>query len=137
VVIASNISATIAYLVGRYFGKGLLEKGDQGGWMDRYASRMRSNSFETILVMRFIFLPYDLVNYLAGFLRIRWSAFILATALGSIPGTMAFVWFGSSIESFDGGLPTLNPWTLAASAAIFIVSLVLARMFKRREAVQS
>lgn len=50
-----------------------------------------ANSFETVLIMRFIFLPYDLVNYLAGILRIDLKAFILATLLGSIPGTIAFV----------------------------------------------
>jgi uncharacterized membrane protein YdjX (TVP38/TMEM64 family) len=136
-VVASNTSATIAYLVGRYFGQGLLQGDQSGGVIGRYTSRMRENSFETILIMRFIFLPYDLVNYLAGFLRIRWVPFILATALGSIPGTLAFVLFGASIERFDGGLPSLNPWVLLASVVIFIVSLVLSRLIKRKETVSS
>jgi len=94
---------------------------------------MRENSFETVMVMRFIFLPYDAVSYLAGFLRIKYLPFILATALGSIPGTMAFIGFGASIERFDGALPKLNPVTLGFSFAIFVVSLALSRMFKKRE----
>ncbi len=134
-VIASNTSATVAYLVGRYFGQDMLEDGASDSIIQRYAARMRENSFETIMIMRFIFLPYDLVNYLGGFLRIRWTSFILATALGSIPGTMAFVWFGASIEQFDGGLPSLNPVTLAASVSIFIISLALSRVFKKRERI--
>ena len=83
--------------------------------------------------MRFIFLPYDLINYLAGFLRIRWVPFILATILGSIPGTIAFVWAGASIENLDSGLPTFNPHTLLASAVILVVSLVISRLFKKRK----
>lgn len=136
-VIASNISSTIAFFVGRYFGDGLLKDDGSDNLIQRYARRMRENSFETVMVMRFIFLPYDAVSYLAGFLRIRYWPFILATALGSIPGTMAFVWFGASIESFDGGLPSLNPATLAASIAIFIVSIALSRLFKKREGISN
>jgi uncharacterized membrane protein YdjX (TVP38/TMEM64 family) len=94
---------------------------------------MRENSFETVMIMRFIFLPYDAVSYLAGFLRIKYLPFILATALGSIPGTMAFIGFGASIETFDGVLPKLNPVTLGFSVAIFIVSIALSRIFKKRE----
>ena len=77
-ILASNASATVAFLVGRYFGQGLLQEGSSDSLLQRYADRLRRNSFETVLVMRFIFLPYDLVNYLSGFVRIRWSAFILA-----------------------------------------------------------
>jgi uncharacterized membrane protein YdjX (TVP38/TMEM64 family) len=133
VVVASNISSSIAYLVGRFFGQGLFAEGQGDGWVARYTRRMRQNSFETILTMRFIFLPYDAVSYLAGFLKIRYWPFILATALGSIPGTIAFVGFGASIETFDGAIPQLNPLTLGFSIAIFIISLVLSRVFKKRE----
>ena len=134
-IIASNISSTIAFYVGQYFGEGLLQEQDAEsvGWIQRYTRRMRENSFETVMTMRFIFLPYDAVSYLAGFLRIKFVPFILATALGSIPGTIAFVGFGASVESFDGGLPSLNPVTLGVSLAIFIVSIALSRLFKKKE----
>ncbi|MCX6045994.1 MAG: TVP38/TMEM64 family protein [Chloroflexi bacterium] len=132
-LVASNTSATIAYLIGRYFGQTLLKDDGSDSWIQRYARRMRAHSFDTVMVMRFIFLPYDAVSYLSGVLRIHYPPFILATALGSIPGTIAFVGFGASIEHFDGGLPALNPATLAFSVAIFIVSIALSRLFKKRE----
>lgn len=132
-IIASNISSTIAFYVGRFFGEGLLKDDGSDGLIQRYARRMRENSFETVMTMRFIFLPYDAVSYLAGFLKIHYWAFILATALGSIPGTIAFVGFGASIESFNGVLPKLNPVTLGFSVVIFIVSIALSRIFKKRE----
>jgi len=134
-IIASNISSTIAYFVGHFFGEGLLKDDGSDGLIQRYARRMRENSFETVMIMRFIFLPYDAVSYLAGFLRIHYWAFILATALGSIPGTMAFIGFGASIETFDGALPKLNPVTLGFSVAIFIISIALSRIFKKREGI--
>jgi uncharacterized membrane protein YdjX (TVP38/TMEM64 family) len=134
-IIASNISSTIAFYVGQFFGRGMLKDDGSDGLIQRYARRMRENSFETVMVMRFIFLPYDLVSYLAGFLKIKFIPFILATALGSIPGTIAFVGFGASIESFDGSLPKLNPVTLTVSVAIFIASIALSRVFKKREGI--
>ncbi|MFN8446971.1 MAG: VTT domain-containing protein [Caldilineaceae bacterium] len=137
-VIGSNLSATVAYLIGRFFGQGLLAetRDENSGLLQRYAERMRKNSFETILIMRFLFLPYDLVNYLAGILRIDWGAFILASLLGSIPGTIAFVSFGASIDLKElamGKTPQFNPWVLLFGIAIFIVSLVISRYFKQRE----
>jgi uncharacterized membrane protein YdjX (TVP38/TMEM64 family) len=134
-IIASNISSTIAFFVGFFFGKGLFKEASSDSLIQRYARRMRENSFETVMIMRFIFLPYDAVSYLAGFLRIKYWPFILATALGSIPGTIAFVGFGASIEKFDGSLPKLNPVILGFSVAIFIVSIGLSRIFKRREGI--
>lgn len=132
-VVGSNASAMVAYLVGRFFGGDVLEEED-GGILQRYARRMRENSFETILVMRFIYLPYDLVNYAAGFLKIRPLPFILATALGSIPGTLSFVFLGASVGvGALSGAPDFDWRVLAASAALLIASLALSRYFKRRE----
>jgi uncharacterized membrane protein YdjX (TVP38/TMEM64 family) len=137
VIIGANLSAMVAYIVGRYFGQGLLEDEESSGILQRYANGMRNNSFETIMIMRFIFLPYDLVNYMGGLLRIDWKAFLLATALGSIPGTIAFVLAGASLDwSAGGGLPTVKPWVLAMSALVFIISIALSRIFKRREQIR-
>lgn len=133
-IIAGNASAMVAYVVGRYFGQGLLNADDSSGIIQRYASRMRNNSFTTVLIMRLILLPYDLVNYLGGFLRIDWKAFLLATALGSIPGTISVVLFGASFEgNFGEGLPSFNPWSLVFSVGLLLVSLGLSRYFKRQE----
>lgn len=132
-IIAGNISASIAFYVGQFFGEGMIKDDGSDGIIQRYARRMRENSFETVMIMRFIFLPYDLVSYLAGFLKISFLPFILATALGSIPGTIAFIGFGASIESFDGAVPKLNPVTLGFSVVILIVSIALSRIFKKWE----
>jgi len=134
-IVASNISSAVAFFVGKFFGEGMLKDDGSDGVVQRYARRMREDSFETVMIMRFIFLPYDLVSYLAGFLKIKFLPFILATALGSIPGTIAFVGFGASVESFDGALPKLNPVTLGVSVALFVVSIALSRIFKKREGI--
>jgi uncharacterized membrane protein YdjX (TVP38/TMEM64 family) len=73
-------------------------------------------------------------------LRIRYGPFLLATALGSIPGTLAFVWMGASLAPEDlsrlflnGELPGLDWRMVALSAAMFVVSVGVSKRFKGRE----
>ena len=40
-VVASNCSAAVAYLVGRYFGQGLFTADGSSGLLQRYATRLR------------------------------------------------------------------------------------------------
>lgn len=135
-IIASNISAMLAYMIGRYFGGNLLDDEHEEGLIRRYAKRMRSNSFETVLIMRFIFIPFDLVNYLGGLLRVDWKAFLFATMIGAVPGTISFALFGASIQGeFGTEMPMLNPVVLSASFLLFLISLGLSRYFKNKEKI--
>ncbi|MEM6431964.1 MAG: TVP38/TMEM64 family protein [Deinococcota bacterium] len=148
VILGSNAGASLAYLIGRFFGGDDLlnqaddsdapedsDKAEQQGFVARWLQPLRENSFETVLIMRFIFLPYDLVNYLAGFLKVNYLAFLVATIVGSLPGTLAFTLAGASIEGdFTGGVPSLNPRVLIASVVIFTASLAFSRFLKTRRA---
>ncbi|MEM7734547.1 MAG: TVP38/TMEM64 family protein [Deinococcota bacterium] len=148
VILGSNAGASLAYLIGRFFGGDDLlnqadgqedgDKAEQQGFVARWLQPLRENSFETVLIMRFIFLPYDLVNYLAGFLKVNYLAFLVATVVGSLPGTLAFTLAGASIEGdFTGGIPSLNRGVLIASVVIFIASLAFSNLLKKRRARQS
>ncbi|NCP88493.1 TVP38/TMEM64 family protein, partial [bacterium] len=44
-IIASNISSTIAFFIGRFFGEGMLKDDGSDNLVQRYARRMRENSF--------------------------------------------------------------------------------------------
>ena len=139
-ILGSNASAMLAFSIGFYFGKGVLEDGDDAKLIQRYAGRMRDNSFETVLLLRLLFLPYDLVNYSSGFLRIGWKAFLLATIIGSIPGTISFVLLGTSFGTLDellAGELKLNPAALALSILLILGSIGFSRYLKKRESSQS
>lgn len=138
-LVASTLSATVAYFIGRYLGGSVLDSENSTGLIANYANRLRQNSFETVLIMRLVLLPYDFVNYLCGILGIRYQAYIIASVLGSLPGTIAFVLFGASVQDIDklllnGELPSLDFRVLAASLIIFVISIGLSRYFKRKEA---
>lgn len=135
-VLGSNSSAMLAYGVGRYFGQGVLDVEKSSGLIQKYARRLRENSFEAVLVMRLIFLPYDLVHYMAGFLKTDWKAFLLATIIGTIPGTISIVLIGASFGTIDellAGEINLNPVALGVSVVLIGVSIAISRFLKRRE----
>jgi uncharacterized membrane protein YdjX (TVP38/TMEM64 family) len=137
-VVGANLSALVAYAVGRALG-GEIPAGPPGpGWGARLLSRLRTHTFETVLTLRFLFVPYDAVNYLAGAARLRVTPFLVATAVGSLPGTVTFVLFGAGLgdlsELAEGRLPSPDPWLLGVSAALFVISLAGARWLRRRRA---
>jgi len=139
VVIAANGSAMVAYGVGRLLGaRGSDADPDQPrderqSFVSTWSRRLRENSFETVLVMRLLFLPYDLVNYGCGALRIRWAPFLAATALGSLPGTVSFVLLGASLDRIDQGIDGIRAWAILASVAIFVISIVISRVLRKRQ----
>ena len=69
-VVGANASAMVAYWLARSLGFERADDPETAGIIARWSQRMRRESFVTVMVMRFAFLPYDLVNYAAGLLRI-------------------------------------------------------------------
>lgn len=135
VIIGSNASALVAYSIGRYYGKGLIPK-DGDGFVQRYAQRLRRHSFQTVLIMHLIFLPYELVNYSCGILQIGWKPFLAGTALGSVVATISIVMLGASfgtVEALLAGEARANPLMLAASALLIAGSVTLSRLLRKRE----
>jgi uncharacterized membrane protein YdjX (TVP38/TMEM64 family) len=135
-LIAATLAATVAYGVSRFFGSNVrLEDTIVGDSV----TALREHTFGTILTMRLLFLPFDLLSYAAGILRAPFVPFIAATFVGIILGTATFVSIGASLnleEFIANGVSVdlLEPRLLALSAAICITSLIVARGLKRWQA---
>ena len=132
-VVGANASAMVAYWLARSLGFETVDDDEATTLIQRWSARMRSESFVTVMLMRLAFLPYDVVNYAAGILRIKPGAFLAATALGSLPGTVSFSLAGASIESLQDGPSGIDSRVLVASVVIFVVSIVISKFVKRSE----
>lgn len=127
-MIATLISACIPYGMGRFFGTGVAVEQN-----NKLVKRMQERSFDTILLSRLIFVPGDLVNYAAGFFKISFTAFVLATAIGGLPSLLMTTFAGASIEgAFQFSGFKLNPWYLLASAGLLIFSLGISYILRKR-----
>ncbi len=140
VTIGANGGALLAYGLARWLGGAWATRAFEGPRWRGWTARLRERTFETVLTLRFLFAPYDAVNYLAGALRLRPASFVLATALGSIPGSLTFLFFGASIGDLstlaEGQFPSLDPRALAASAVLLTASLLGSRALRRRTAAR-
>lgn len=130
-IVAATASAFVAFQIGKTFSPTAVRAGDRATVIDRWSSRLRNESFLTVMLMRLAFLPYDLVSYSAGFLRINAGSFVAATALGSLPGTISFVLAGASLQRLDAGLDGFDPTVFAASLAIFAGSIAISKVVQR------
>ncbi|MDZ7706097.1 MAG: VTT domain-containing protein [Trueperaceae bacterium] len=127
--VATVGSSTIAYLIGRLFGRGAVAERSPY----RLITAIRERTFETVLISRLIFLPGDLVNYVGGFLRIPFGAFALATAVGGMPSLAMAVLTGASVQgSLRDAQVTLNPWYLLAAGVLLVFSLGVSRVLRSR-----
>lgn len=135
-MIGGLISVWIPYAMGRWFSdeaqlRTLSEQEDNRMWS--LIKTMRDNPFQTTLTTRFLYLPYDLVNFMAGSLHISFFSFITATALGNIINVFIMVNIGASIEaSLTEGEFTFNPILLLLSLGVWLVSYVITRYLKQQ-----
>jgi uncharacterized membrane protein YdjX (TVP38/TMEM64 family) len=125
-LLASLLSSSLAYLIGRFLS------GDKIRLQTQWMNKLRERSFETVLTSRLIFLPGDLVNYACGFLKISFSAFLLATALGGLPGLLVGVFAGASLETFSADGFKLNPWYIVVSLLLLVLSLGVSSLLRRK-----
>ena len=125
---ATLASASLAYLLARFLRlRGSSQRGTA------LLDNLRSRAFETVLVARLVSVPGDLVNYASGALRISFPAFFIATAIGGLPGMVAGVLAGTSIEGgFRFGGLRLDPWLFGVSVALLLGNLVVAQVLRRR-----
>ncbi|TVR23811.1 MAG: TVP38/TMEM64 family protein [Ilumatobacter sp.] len=133
-VAVAAAGANASALVGHAVGAAFVGEVERDGRIGRWRTRLATNGFESVLLMRLIFLPYDLVNYAAGYLRVRRWPFLAATAIGSLPGTVSFVLLGTSLTSLADGTGAIDRRALLASVILIVASIAASRIVRRRTA---
>jgi uncharacterized membrane protein YdjX (TVP38/TMEM64 family) len=133
-VVVAAAGANASALVGHLVGSAFVPDAARDGRIDAWRERLARNAFEAVLVMRLVFVPYDLVNYGAGYLRAPRGQFLAATAIGSLPGTVSFVLLGASLPTLDEPIGRVDGRTLAVSVVLVAVSVAMARVLRRTRA---
>ena len=99
----------ISFGISRLFGRGLVVGSGRAGRLDRF---VEEHGAVLIFVLRLIpLVSFDAISYAAGLSGIRFRSFLLATALGMMPGTFAFVYLG-------GAAPGLWTWAVLLGLAV-------------------
>ncbi|MGW7452850.1 TVP38/TMEM64 family protein [Streptomyces sp. NPDC054787] len=99
-VAGTVLGAAIAFGLGRIMGQEALRPFLRGRWLEAADGQLSRHGFRSVLAVRlFPGVPFVVANYGAALSRCRWGAFLLATAVGVVPNTTAYVIAGASASS--------------------------------------
>ncbi|MGW5477792.1 TVP38/TMEM64 family protein [Streptomyces sp. NPDC004008] len=121
------LGAAMAFGLGRVLGQDALRPLLRGRWLKAADGQLSRHGFRSMMAARlFPGVPFWAANYCAAVSRMRWAPFLIATALGSVPNTAAYVVAGARASR-----PT-SPAFLIAMALIAVPTVAGAVMAWRK-----
>ena len=129
--IGANISSTVEFLIARSFGREMVKKYFKGK-MANLDEKIEKHGFLTVLLIRLIpNLPWDVQNLSLGLTRVKFRDYFFATLIGIMPGSFAFVYFGSSLIKV-----LFNPknfWMIIVAVLIFAGIYFLQKYLRNKQ----
>ena len=124
-VIGATIGATLAFLVGRYAARSLVE-----GWtannerVRKLDEGVERQGWRMLLITRLVpVFPFNLQNYAYGLTKIGLGTYVLLTAVCIVPGAAVFTFAGGSLASAQQNLT--RTFIYLGVAAVFLVAVSL------------
>ncbi len=108
ILIGATIGATLAFLVARFllqeWTSNLINK--RLPRLQEYFESIKDNGFVTVLLLRLApIFPFNGLNFALGVTEVKVSEYVLATALGIIPGVIILSFLGGAIAA--GSVPEI------------------------------
>jgi len=133
--IAATAGATLAFLAARYLLRDWVER-KFGDRLDPIQQGFARNAFNYLITLRLIpIFPFFLINLVSGLTRIRAGTYVLATAIGIIPGGFVYANAGRQLGTINSLGEIASPRVLGAFALLGLLALVplLYRKFAGRQ----
>jgi len=125
-VIGATGCAVAEFLFARTFGRGAVANLVKGR-LAKIDEGIERHGFMTVLWIRLIpNVAYDIQNYSLGLTRVHFRDYLLATAVGIIPGTFAFVYLGYSLTNLR------QFWKVLLAIGLILGLVGLQRLWRRR-----
>ena len=130
VVIGAELGAMVAFGLARFLGRGVLtgwfgDKVDKG-WL----GSQNALTFTVFASRLMPFISFDIVSYAAGFSRLHFWRFAVATLAGIIPASFVLAHFGEEAVS---GEPGRAVWAAIGLGALTLTPLVIVAIRDRRK----
>lgn len=110
--------ATLAFVAGRRLSRPSVEA-VAGAALRRVDARLADRGLAAMVILRLVpLVPFNALNYAAGATALRLRDYVLGTAIGIVPGTIAFAAAGAG-----AGRPT-SPGFIAAAVALALLTVI-------------
>lgn len=134
--LGAMINCTLMFFLARTVGyrkvKALVETKLSEKWQNRLKAAGGREGFLLLIILRLIpAMPYNLINYAFGLTRMTYPAYLLASAMGIIPGTLVFINIGD--KAMDVTSPSF--WVaMGLLVLLLVVTTVLGKkLFPNKE----
>jgi uncharacterized membrane protein YdjX (TVP38/TMEM64 family) len=128
-LIGNILGATCAFLIARYALRNFVQEKLLNKYpkIKAYEDRFFTRGLHTVIFLRLIPLfPFNAINYALGVTRVSTKDYILGTAVGIIPGTFAYTYFGESIAM-------LSPLNITFAVLAIVGLVYVGKLGKRYE----
>ena len=136
VVVAATVGATLVFLAARYLFADAARR-RLGTFGEKINAGFTKNAFSYMLFLRLVpVFPFFLVNLAPAFTTIPLRTYVLATAVGIVPGSFVFVNLGQTLARIDSlkGLVSADVLAgLGLLAAFALLPVAVQKYRARRE----
>ncbi len=115
------LTTNISFGLGRLFGRRVF-RAHEHGWVKRYDDVLKHEGFLTVLIMRSLYFPFDLVNYGSGISSMMYRQYVLGTFLGLLAPVITLTVLGNAFT---------NPRALVAFVLLSAVSIGAALLLRQ------
>ncbi len=136
-MIANGTSCLFSYWVWRTTWGRFMGNISESWRLGKIQSKLHSDTFFTVCMIRLLFFPFDLTNYICGVLKIPVSPYLWATMLAGIPGVFIFVlawaaFYWQEINSLSQVTQNVNYAYLYLASWLFLMSIVISKILKKK-----
>ena len=122
VLLGAVLGASVSFLVARRLGGNVVRRVGSDR-VRRLDDSVRAHGFGTVLVARLVpLLPFSTLNYAFGLTSVSLRSYVLATAIGIVPGTTLFVIVGAY-----GTRPGSWPFVIAVVGLVLLSGIGVIR----------
>lgn len=133
VYLGALLGAAGAFAIGRALGRDAVER-FTGARVERVDAVLRRRGLVSMIGVRLIpLLPFTVINYTASLTAVRVRDYALGTAVGIVPGTLAYVAIGA--YSFEPGIGF--PIALGTLGALTLAGTIVGVRLQRRDAARA
>lgn len=121
--LAALIGAVVAFGIGRLLGRDAVDRLIRGR-LDRADRLLTDHGLGAVIAARLVpVLPFTAINYAGGLTGVRLRDFVIGSALGMVPGSLAYAALGAS---------GTEPWGIFVALAVLVLLVVIGGLVGRR-----
>jgi uncharacterized membrane protein YdjX (TVP38/TMEM64 family) len=127
-MLGALVSASFAFYLAKWAGENVINRiiGKKAKYLDK---KIENHGIKIIAVMRAAFvIPFDILSYLAGITKMKYSDFLLGTFFGIVAEVFALVYFGHELHK-----PRSTGFIISIVTIILVIAvpLVFSKIKKR------